>query len=127
LYNSDDSDIVALATIRWEGDSRKVLAAFPEQVRKHLGHALFNLQQGVMPLLSIRRMQSIGHGVYELKDSDRRSWYRLIYLATVNDTIYVLHCFEKTSRKTERPDLKVARSRLSKVLQRIREERSSAP
>jgi len=38
-------------------------------------------------------------GVFELKDSDERTWYRMIYLARKNDVIFVLDCFEKDSRR----------------------------
>ena len=46
-------------------------------------------------------MPSIAPGVFELKDSDESTWYRLIYLARVKDTLHVLHCFEKNTAKTE--------------------------
>ena len=55
----------------------------------------------------------------------RNAWYRLIYLARVKDVIYVLHCFEKDTARTEHKDLKTAKSRLSAVQQRIREERKN--
>lgn len=73
--------------------------------------------------MNVRPMQSIGQGVFELKDSDERAWYRMVYLARVEDTIYVLDCFEKDTAKTERKDLNTARSRLAAVKQRILEER----
>jgi len=37
--------------------------------------------------------------------------------------IYVLHCFEKQGRKTERRDLDIARERLARVRARIQEQR----
>ena len=46
-----------------------------------------------------------------------------MYLARVEDTIYVLDCFEKDTAKTERKDLNTAKSRLSAAQQRILEER----
>ena len=73
-----------------------------------------------------RRMASVGPGVYELKEGDERTWYRVIYLSKIDDVIYVLHCFEKQSRKTERRDLNVAKERLSRVRQRIEEQRRHA-
>ncbi len=69
-------------------------------------------------------MSSIGAGVYELKEADERAWYRAIYLSKVGDTIYVLHCFEKESRKTDRRDIEVARQRLKQVNQRLQEQRT---
>jgi hypothetical protein len=44
-------------------------------------------------------------------------------LARIEDTIYVMDCFEKDTAKTERKDLNTATSRLSQVKQRILEER----
>jgi phage-related protein len=73
-----------------------------------------------------RRMQSLGSGVYELKESDETSWYRVVYLAKIENVIHVLHCFEKSSRKTDRRDLKIATERLAKVRQRLEERRKRA-
>jgi phage-related protein len=109
-----------LAEIHWEGDSRTVISSFPEGVRANLGFALFQLQRGRTPSLGIRRMASIGPGVYELKDSDERSWYRLIYLARIGGVIHVLHAFEKRSAKTEHRDLALALHRLQIVRERLR-------
>ena len=71
-------------------------------------------------------MQSIGRGVFELKAEDEAAWYRVIYLARIEDTIYVLDSFIKRSRKTEKNDLNRARARLSKVRQRLQKEKSDA-
>src|SRR5450759_2474680 len=108
------------------GDSRKVLGGFPEEVRGSLGFALYELQLGRLPSVTTRRLESIGVGVYELKKADERTWYRVIYLAKIDDAIYVLHCFEKRSRKTDRRDLNIAKERLSRVMQRIRNRRKHA-
>jgi phage-related protein len=69
-------------------------------------------------------MASVGKGVWELKDSDARSWYRLMYLTRIDNIIHILHCFEKDSRKTDKRDIEIAKSRLSEVQRRIRELRS---
>jgi len=66
-------------------------------------------------------MQSVGNGVFELKDSDEATWYRMLYLARIDDTIYVLDCFTKNTRKTASNTLSKARTRLSRVRLRIQE------
>ena len=76
-----------------------------------------------MPTSVTRRMESIGPGVWELKEHDEKTWYRVLYLSRIDDVIYVLHCFEKQSRKTDRRDLDIARKRLSRVRERIHEQR----
>ncbi len=67
-------------------------------------------------------MPSIARGVFELKDADERKWYRMIYLARVKDTIFVLHCFEKDTTKTEKRDLDTALRRWKLVQLRLRKE-----
>lgn len=68
-------------------------------------------------------MNSIGVGVYELKEADERTWYRAIYLSKIGDVIHVLHCFEKDSRKTDRRDIEIAAQRLKQVRQRLQEKK----
>jgi phage-related protein len=102
----------------------EVLSGFPDEVKRALGFSLRQLQIGREPTSQTRSMSSIGSGVYELKEADERAWYRAIYLSKVGNTIYVLHCFEKESRKTDRRDIEVAGQRLKVVKQRMQEQRA---
>ena len=111
------------AELHFEGDSLEVLSGFPEDVKRSLGFSLRQLQIGREATSQTRSMSSIGQGVYELKEADERAWYRLIYLSKIANRIYVLHCFEKESRKTDRRDIEVARQRLRRVRQRLQEQR----
>jgi phage-related protein len=114
------------AGISWEGDSLEVLKTWPREVQRDFGLSLLNLQEGVRPTLAARPMKSIGPGVFELKAADEAAWYRMIYLARIEDTIYVLDSFTKKSRKTEKNDLNRAKARLTHVKRRLQEERNSA-
>jgi phage-related protein len=69
-------------------------------------------------------MASIGKGVWELKESDERAWYRVVYLTKIGGVIHVLHCFEKESRKTGNRDVATARARLKRVLERSQREKN---
>ena len=91
-------------------------------VKLTLGYSLRRLQNGLLPVCDARSMPSIGAGVWELKEADERTWYRVLYLSKVGNVIYVLHCFEKDSRKTDHRDILVARARLKQVLNRIRKK-----
>jgi len=112
-----------MATVSWEGDSWKVLKSWPKAIQWDFGNSLREMQYGRAAKLQVRPMQSIGSGVFELKDADEKTWYRMVYLARIEDTVYVLDCFEKNTAKTERKDLHTAAARLSNVRQRILEER----
>ena len=68
-------------------------------------------------------MSSVGPGVFELRDQDARSWYRVIYLSRIRDVIHVLHCFEKKSRETPQREIETARQRLKMVRARMMEKK----
>lgn len=109
------------AEIAWEGDSKVVLSSFPDEVKSTLGFSLRQIQNGREPLCDHRPLPSVGKGVWELKDSDARTWYRVMYLTKVGNMLHILHCFEKSSRKTDRRDVAIAKARLREVRQRMRE------
>jgi phage-related protein len=111
-----------LASIAWEGDSREVLKALPEAVTENFGFELWQLQQGERPR-DYRPLPSIGPGVFELRDQDERSWYRVVYLSRIEDVIYVLHCFEKKSREMPKKDFEKAKQRLKAVKLRLAKEK----
>ena len=108
------------AQIHWIGDTRQVLSSFPDAIKGIFGYSLRRLQKGLLPDCDARRMESVGKGAWELKTADDRTWYRVIYLTRIGDALYVLHAFEKDSRKTDRRDLSIAESRLRTVLAQVR-------
>jgi phage-related protein len=114
------------AILQWEGDSLEVLKEWPRIVQHAFGASLMRLQDGQRSALRTRPMQSIGQDVFELKTADEAAWYRVIYLARIGDTIYVLDSFTKKSRKTEKNDLNRSKVRLTQVNRRLQEERTNA-
>jgi phage-related protein len=69
-------------------------------------------------------MPTVGTGVAEIRIRGRLE-HRVIYIAKFDEAVYVLHAFEKRSRRTPRADLDLARARLKEIeaLQRSRKER----
>ena len=84
--------------VRWIGDSRERLQDFPESVRKDIGHALYRVQIGETPP-SAKMMRGIGAGVYEIVDNYDTDTYRVVYAVKISRSIYVLHCYQKKSRR----------------------------
>jgi phage-related protein len=117
---------VSRAEVHWEGDTRTVLKQWPKDIRVDFGNALNEMQEGRPATLDVRPMPSIASGVFELKTDDEAKWYRMVYLARIEDVIYVLDCFEKNTRKTEKKDLARSLDRYKKVQQRLAEERTNA-
>lgn len=61
-------------------------------------------------------MPSIGKGVEELRVWDDTGTYRVVYLARLADTVYVLHAFQKKTQTTAKRDIEVARTRLRALM-----------
>ena len=54
--------------------------------------------------------------VREIRVRDEAGAYRILYLATFLESVYVLHAFQKKTRKTPKSDLKTARDRYKYVI-----------
>jgi phage-related protein len=59
-------------------------------------------------------MSGIGAGVREIRIRVLGEW-RVLYVAGFEDAVYVLHAFQKESRKTRREDIEVARQRYRQI------------
>lgn len=57
-------------------------------------------------------MRSIGAGVREIRIRDRTGAFRVIYIANLAGTIYVLHAFQKKTQATSKRDIDLATLRL---------------
>jgi phage-related protein len=92
------------------GSAREDLAAFPEPARRTAGYELFMVQAGREPA-DIKPMPEVGPGAHEIRVRDKAGAFRVIYVAKFKDAVYVLHAFQKKSRKTSRMDIELARRR----------------
>lgn len=65
-------------------------------------------------------MPTIGPGVREIRVREPAGAFRVIYVATFADAVYVLHAFQKKSQKTSARDLEVAEARFNDLKRRRR-------
>jgi phage-related protein len=59
---------------------------------------------------------AVGPGVREIRVRDSSGAFRVIYLMTRPDAIYVLHCFQKKNQTISQSHVELAQKRLTKVL-----------
>jgi phage-related protein len=100
--------------VNWLGNSKKDLIAFPEDARRQAGFQLDKVQRGESPD-NWKPMSSIGHGVQEIRISEKSGAFRVIYVANISDQLYVLHCFQKKEEKTSQHDFELARQRFKSI------------
>ena len=70
-------------------------------------------------------MTAVGPGVMEIRIRTGVE-HRVFYVARFEEAIYVLHAFEKKTRKTPKRDLDLGRSRLRSLLVQRDAERKAA-
>lgn len=102
-----------LKEIRWQGDSRKVAHRFPKGARNALGKELTRIQLGLQPRDG-KWLTDVGPGVQEIRIAHSKEAYRVIYVASLADCIYVLHAFHKKAKRgiaTPKEELDVATKR----------------
>jgi phage-related protein len=104
----------------WLGDSIEHVRGFADDARRRVGFELWEVQRGSEPSDS-KPMPSVGLGVKEIRVHINGA-YRTIYVAGFPEAVYVLHAFEKKSRKTAKEDLALARDRFKEL---VRERKQS--
>jgi phage-related protein len=85
------------------------LRNFPDEARRAVGFELYAIQSGLEPS-DWKEMQTVGAGVKEIRIRILGEW-RIIYVAKHREAVYVLHAFQKKTRKTSRQDIDLARQR----------------
>lgn len=100
---------MAEKAILWLGSSRSDLQTFPRDARRLAGFQLRLVQQGLEPM-DWKPMPAIGPGVREIRIHTAVE-HRVCYVAKLAEAIYVLHAFEKRTRKTSQQDVELARQR----------------
>lgn len=100
----------------WLGSSLDDVRTFPADARRAAGYELGRVQQGMMPT-DWKPMTTVGAGVYEIRVHTRVE-HRVFYVAKYSDAVYVLHAFEKRTRRTPQTEIARARTRLADLLHR---------
>ena len=104
----------------WVGTSLEDLKKFPDEVQDEIGYGLFVAQMGdkhrkVKPLKGF-----MGGGILEMISDHRGNTYRAVYTVRLIHAVYVLHAFQKKSKKgieTPKRELELIRQRLKQAEQ----------
>ena len=101
--------------VRWIGSSRDYLRVLPDPVKRRVGGALWEAQIGrkapfAKPLKGFR-----GASILEIVDDFDGDTYRAIYTVRFASVVYVLHVFQKKSKRriaTPRTEMALVEHRL---------------
>ena len=101
--------------LEFVGTAYADLCAFPRNARREAGHELDLVQQGLDPD-DWKPISTVGAGVREIRLRDVDGAFRIMYVAKFEAAVYVLHCFQKKTQKTEKHDLDLAAKRYREVV-----------
>jgi phage-related protein len=105
-----------LKHVEWIGSSKKDILALPVDVKKHLGFALDQAQRGGKHP-DAKPLKGFGSAaILEIVDDYDGNTYRGIYTAKFEGFIYVLHVFQKKSKKgisTPKQEIDLVKRRLA--------------
>jgi phage-related protein len=94
---------------------------FPTAARQRAGFELWEVQQGNDPS-DWKPMASVGPGVREIRiHADGE--FRVFYIASFEEAVYVLHAFQKKSRRTPKADVDLAGVRYRRLVNERRMKR----
>jgi len=100
------------------GSSLKDLREFPEAVKDEMGFALYEAQCGLKPLEAKPLKGFGGANVLEIVSDYQTDTYRAVYTVRFGERVYVLHAFQKKSRKgimTSQSDIELIKRRLKQA------------
>ena len=99
----------------WVGSSKRDLKAFPAEVQDGVGFALWLAQIGEKhPHAKVLKGFGDASVIEIIEDHDEDA-YRAVYTVRFEEAVYVLHAFQKKSRrgaKTPKPDIELIEKRL---------------
>ena len=99
----------------WVGSSLPDLKEFPEEVQAEAGYALHLAQRGERASCASPLTGFGSAKVLELIIPEGGDTYRVVYIVKFESALYVLHAFQKKSKKgakTPMRDMNLVRSRL---------------
>jgi phage-related protein len=102
--------------IDWRGSALVDVRAFPDDAKKVAGFQLRKVQQGANPD-EFKPMPEIGSGVNEIIIDTADGWFRVMYVAKLEEAVYVLHSFQKKTNKTSQSDKDIAKRRYKAVVE----------
>lgn len=100
------------------GRSRKDLIELPVSVKQEIGFNLDQVQCGETPD-NAKKFKGLS-GVMELVEDYNTDTYRAVYIANINNKVYVLHCFKKKSKSgiaTPPKDINLIKQRFKEALE----------
>jgi phage-related protein len=108
--------------INWLKAALKDFLAFPQVAQDKAGTALTMIAEGATPDIA-KPLTGLGSGIWELAIKSRGDAYRVVYALQLGDDIWVVHAFQKKSKKgiaTPKMEIDLVKERIKRLKEQLR-------
>jgi phage-related protein len=120
----EEFEAPVMRPVVWLGNSKRNIQAFPTDAQKLIGDELQLMQFGGMPK-DAKPFKGVGSGVFEIALRHDGEAYRVVLAVQLGARIYVLHAFQKKSKKgiaTPKQDVDLIKQRYKEAKELAEDE-----
>ena len=107
--------------VGWVKAARKDFLTFPEAVRDRVNTTLTIAARGGKADIA-KPLTGLGSGVMEIAVRYRSNAWRVVYVAEIAGSLWVLHAFQKKSKtgiRTPKPEIDLVKERLRRLKEEL--------
>ena len=109
--------------VGWVKAAEKAYGGFPQPVRDRINTALTIAARGSKADIA-KPLKGVGTGVLEIAVRFRKEAWRVVYVTQVSSTLWVLHAFQKKSKRgarTPKTEIDLVKERLNRLKKELAE------
>lgn len=107
--------------ISWIRAAWKDFQSFPADAQNRAATALTYIAEGATPDIA-KPLSGLGSGIWELAIKSRGDAYRVVYALQLGEEIWVLHAFQKKSKKgiaTPMSEINLVKERIKRLKEQL--------
>ena len=107
--------------IGWVKAARRDFLTFPDSVRDRVNTSLTIAARGAKADIA-KPLRGLGSGVMEIAVRHRSNAWRVVYIAEIAGSLWVLHAFQKKSKtgiRTPKPEIDIVKERLRRLKEEL--------
>jgi phage-related protein len=109
-------------SISWLKSAWRDFSDFPISAQDRAANALTYIAEGATPDIA-KPLAGLGSGIWELAIRSEGNAYRVIYALQLDDDIWVIHAFQKKSKKgiaTPKREIDLVQQRIKRLKEMLR-------